>query len=100
MSRPPRTFDALRKPATATTAPAIVDDLYLTFTSPAGRRVMQWLFEQNVICQLPTNAENCAFREAEGKKRLVLELIKQIEDFELVSNGPSEQPSTRLRSIR
>lgn len=92
MSRQPRTFDSLRAPRAAVSAPQISEDLYLTFTSPAGRRVMQWLFEQNVISQLPTNAEDCAFREAEGKKRLVLELINQIEDFALVSDGPSERP--------
>lgn len=61
---------------------------------------MQWLFEQTVLAQLPVNAEDCAFREAEGKKRLVLELIKQIEEFTLVSDGPSERPNTRPGSTR
>jgi hypothetical protein len=100
MSRPPRTFDLLRTPRTAAPADAISEDLYVTFTSAAGRRVMQWLFEQHVISQLPTNAEDCAFREAEGKKRLVLELINKIEDFTLVSDRPSERPNTRPGSAR
>lgn len=92
MSRPPRTFDQLRTPRTPAPADAIAEDLYVTFTSAAGRRVMQWLFEQHVISQLPTNAEDCAFREAEGKKRLVLELINKIEDFTLVSDGHAKRP--------
>jgi len=92
MSRLPRTFDSLRTPRTAPPAPAISEDLHATFSTPAGRRVMQWLFDQNVLAQLPVNAEDCAFREAEGKKRLVLELITKIEEFTLVSDGPSERP--------
>ena len=92
MSRLPRTFDSLRTPRTVPPAPAISEDLHATFSTPAGRRVMQWLFDQTVLAQLPVNAEDCAFREAEGKKRLVLELITKIEEFTLVSDGPSERP--------
>jgi hypothetical protein len=88
MSRQPRTFDSLRTPRTVQSAPAIAEDLYSVFTSPTGRRVMQWLYDQHVVSQLPMGAEDCAFREAEGKKRLVLGLIAQIEEFALVPSGP------------
>jgi hypothetical protein len=82
-----RTFDSLRTVRQAEPKPEIDADLFATFTTASGKKVLQWLWEQNVISQVPMMAEERAYREAEGKKRLVLDLIRRVEEFDSVPDG-------------
>ena len=73
--------------------PAISREMAICFSTPAGQKVLDWLRDEYVIKQLPVDCSECAFREAEGKKRLVLDLTKKIEDYNLDLRRQSDTKS-------
>lgn len=76
-----RRFDDFRKPATPKPVDNIDRDLEAVFCTAAGKRVLDWLWQSHVVSQCPMMISECAWREAEGKKRLVLDLVKRIEEI-------------------
>lgn len=94
--RRPNWGDLERKPNPD--PPKINRDIHDIFTTPTGKRVMQWLFDKYVVSQEPMNASERAWIEAEGKKRMVLELVTKIEDHKRDitrrANSTAEQPTT------
>jgi len=82
-------WDSLRAAQTRPAQPEINRLIYEVFTTQTGRAVMQHLWDQHVTSQLPLGASECAYREAEGKKRLVLDLVRIVEEPNRVPDGPS-----------
>jgi hypothetical protein len=77
-----RTWASLRQPAEQPKRPPIDEKLHALFTSAAGTEVMNWLWQSFVVQQVPITADERAYREHEGKKRLILDLNSRIESVE------------------
>lgn len=86
-----RTWASMRRqPKTPTTAP-INEKMHALFTSPAGAEIMDWLWQSFVVTQAPITADERAYREHEGKRRLVLDLNNRIESVERERSGQPAQ---------
>ncbi len=91
--RQARTFDSLRKPAIAPKTENINEVIHAVFNTPDGRALLQWLWDQHVTSQQPMMADERAYREAEGKKRLVHDLTNRVEEFARGPTGPKSEQS-------
>ena len=90
MTVKPNRWDSLRAPTTSRPrSPEINRLIREMFATSTGRTVLQHLWDQHVTSQLPIGASECAYREAEGRKRLVLDLVRIVEEPDRVPDGPS-----------
>lgn len=82
-----RRWDSLRP--TRTPAPEKEIDRLIkdAFSTGPGRAVLEHLWREHVISQMPMGADERAYREAEGKKRLVLDLVRVVEEPDRVAAG-------------
>lgn len=88
-----RTFDSLRKPVVVPKIDNINEVIHAIFTTPDGRVFMQWLWDQHVTSQQSMMIDERAYREAEGKKRLVHDLTNRVEEFARGPTGPKSERS-------
>lgn len=83
MQKGNRWFEFKRKPAIDQKEESFKKKLGRLFYSSDGKEVLNHWLETIVMKPFPHNKSDSAWRETEGKKIIVLEIKKALEDYEL-----------------